>query len=85
MLTAVRSRLERLDAHIRARIQVDPQSDDALAVLARLPVFTDGEEDHVSIVTRRSALQAANLPPGFEGAAGGRPRRCRRLWGRRWR
>lgn len=104
--------LERVDGRIRAGIQVDPQSDGAMAVLAKslvddvaslgisvnvrslvasadqraLPLtvqhtlyrllatpgsapaviqaFTDGEEDHLSVVVERAALTAADLRPG---------------------
>jgi hypothetical protein len=104
--------LERVDGRIRAGIQVDPQSDGAMAVLAKslvdevaslgitvnvrslvasadqraLPLtvqhtlyrllatpgkapaviqtFTDGEEDHLSVVVDRAALLAADLRLG---------------------
>jgi len=107
-----RERLMRLDARIRAGIQVDPQSDGSMAVLAkafvdvaadqgrsvsvraitcssdtrpipmevqrllfrilvtpaplppRLRVFTDGEEDHLSIMATMAALRSAGLRPG---------------------
>jgi hypothetical protein len=112
-LDAARRRdLERVDGRIRAGIQVDPQADGAMAVLAKslvddvaalgvtvnvrslvasgdqraLPLslqhtlyrllatpgsvpaviqtFTDGEEDHLSVVVERAALIAADLGHG---------------------
>lgn len=112
-LDEVRRRdLERVDGRIRAGIQVDPQSDGAMAVLAKslvddvaslgisvnvrslvasadqraLPLtvqhtlyrllatpgaapavvqaFTDGEEDHLSVVVEKAALSAADLRLG---------------------
>jgi hypothetical protein len=112
-LDAARRRdLERVDGRIRAGIQVDPQSDGAMAVLAKsivddmaslgitvnvrslvasgdqraLPLsvqhtlyrllatpgsvaaviqtFTDGEEDHLSVVVETAALIAADLAHG---------------------
>jgi hypothetical protein len=114
-----RNRLEQLDGRIRVGIQVDPQSDGSLAVLAkvlvdeaadqgvrvsvraitcshdsrpvprevarllyrilvtpvrmapRLQVFTDGEEDHLSVLTERSALRAAGVVPGVSLELGG--------------
>ena len=114
----VRRELEQLDGRIRAGIQVDPESDGSVAVLAkvlvdeaadqgirvsvraiscsndvrpvprdvarllyrvlvtpvpeapRLHVFTDGEEDHLSVVTDREALRAASLEPGSDFEVG---------------
>jgi signal transduction histidine kinase len=109
---ARREDLERVDGRIRAGIQVDPQSDGAMAVLAKslvddiaslgitvnvrslvasadqrplptavqhtlyrllatpgtappvIQAFTDGEEDHLSVVVERDALAAADLRLG---------------------
>ena len=109
---ARRQELERLDGRIRAWIQVDPQSDGGMAVLAKslvddvtslgltvtvrslassgdqrpvplsvqqvlyqllatpgsapatIHVFTDGEEDHLSMFVERKALAAAELRLG---------------------